>query len=199
MCAMEVDPPRGARRRRCELGRSNRSASGFGSVREATPNTTEDAERAIRDAHRDRGRGGGGGTPYQLTPLPLVWFRVEPGRDLRRGQGARAARSCIAPTTTGRCEFTKRAGDQARGIPLVVVDEEIYRLLPDAADRHGRQVRADAVERRGAERSSGGSSAQCHRHGFLAPGLRGHRAAPQAGRRCQQSSRSTSGRCGRPT
>lgn len=94
----------------------------------ATPNTTKDAEEAIRNAHRDTWSGGGGGTPHQLPNCPWCGARIEPGRDLVVDTVLERTLAYCSDSL-GRCEFTRREA-KGEGLPVVVVDEEIYRLLP---------------------------------------------------------------------
>ncbi len=98
--------------------------------RHSTPNRTRDAADAIK---RTRSQGGrvAGGTPYQLTNCPWCGAPINPGRDIEvetseQGRG-RTILYCSDPA--GKCEFTKRRNPE-EGIPVVVVDEEVYRRLP---------------------------------------------------------------------
>src|SRR5262249_55249691 len=83
----------------------------------ATPNTTKDAEDAIRNAHRDTWRGGGGGTPHQLPNCPWCGAKIEPGRDLIVDNTLRRTLTyCADPL--GRCEFSRRQAP-GEGLPVV--------------------------------------------------------------------------------
>ena len=96
----------------------------------STPNWTADAAQAIRE---DKGLYSGlgvKGTPLQLTncpwcgrPLSANAVKVE---TYERGRG-RTFQYCSDPL--GTCEFSQ-AGSPDEGLPIVVVDEEIYRRLP---------------------------------------------------------------------
>ena len=127
--------------------------------------------------------------------LPLVRFEIEPGRDLMVDEGHRPHAHVLLRHWTGGCEFTKQAAP-GEGIPVVVVDEEIYRLLL-AADRDRRQVRADAVEGCGRQPVRAGRAALPQAWIPDTPTPR-TRAPPRRRGDCQRSSRSTSGRSGRP-
>ena len=96
----------------------------------STPNWTKDAAESIRQKKGQWMGLGGKGTPLQLTNCP--WC----GRSLsannvnvevyERGRG-RTFQHCSDPL--GQCEFSARQSPD-EGLPIVVVDEEIYRRLP---------------------------------------------------------------------
>jgi hypothetical protein len=130
----------------------------------ATPNTTRDAEEAIRNAHRDTWSGGGGGTPHQLPNCPWCGAKIEPGRDLVVDTTLqRTLTYCSDPL--GRCEFSRRRA-MSEGLPVVVVDEEIYRLLPalliGTVDKFAQMPWKGEVAT-----LFGRVTGRCLRHGFL--------------------------------
>lgn len=99
----------------------------------STPNWTADAAEIVKQDHDmfRAGRVGGSGTPAQLTNCPWCGSPIKSGRDIvvetpEAGRG-RTFQFCGDPL--GQCEFSrKRSPDE--GIPILVVDEEIYRRLP---------------------------------------------------------------------
>jgi hypothetical protein len=99
-----------------------------------TPNTTAQADEAIklvRGAAPKIGGAGGAGTPAQLTNCPWCGTPIDPGRHIKvesfaAGRG-RTLIYCGDPL--GRCPFSERQAP-GEGLPVLVVDEEIYRLLP---------------------------------------------------------------------
>ena len=130
----------------------------------ATPNTTADAAMAIKEAHKDTWRSGGGGTPYQLTNCPWCGSKIEPGRDLLVDKDiGRTLTYCS--DKFGQCPFSKK---QARreGLPVVVVDEEIYRLLPSlligTVDKFAQMPWKGEIAT-----LFGRTDERCERHGFL--------------------------------
>ena len=132
----------------------------------ATPNTTRDAEEAIRNAHRDTWSAGGGGTPHQLPNCPWCGSAIEPGRDLMVDRTLeRTLTYCSDPL--GRCEFSRRQA-RGEGLPVVVVDEEIYRLLPalliGTVDKFAQMPWKGEVAT-----LFGRVTGRCLRHGFLNP------------------------------
>lgn len=125
----------------CEMIRRNDPANwgiepfriGLWVGQSSTPNWTKDAAEAIK---RDHGTGqwknaGGKGTPHQLTNCPWCGAEINSGKNIRvesysQGRG-RTFQYCS--DKLGRCPFSfKQAPDE--GLPIVVVDEEIYRRLP---------------------------------------------------------------------
>jgi len=101
--------------------------------RRSTPNWTKDAEEAVKNHHDVEWQGsvGGRGTPAQLTNCPWCGKPINPGRDItvetyEKGRG-RTFQYCSDPQ--GICPFSRKQSPND-GLPIVVVDEEIYRLLP---------------------------------------------------------------------
>lgn len=92
----------------------------------STPNTTDASAEALKSSG-----GPQRGTPYQLTTCPWCGSEINADRQLRvepyeRGRG----RTLIfCGDTLGQCPFSER-NSAGEGIPAVVVDEEVYRLLP---------------------------------------------------------------------
>jgi hypothetical protein len=95
-----------------------------------TPNTLQQAREAILQDH-GHGPGGGAGTPLQLTNCPWCGSALERGRDVRVetfSQGrARVLTYCSDPI--GQCDFSAACA-ASEGLPVLTVDEEIYRRLP---------------------------------------------------------------------
>jgi hypothetical protein len=96
----------------------------------STPNWTEDSAEAVRQDHGMYSGVGSKGTPLQLTncpwcgkPLSTNSVKVEV---YGRGRG-RTFQYCSDPF--GLCAFSERQSPD-EGLPIVVVDEEIYRRLP---------------------------------------------------------------------
>lgn len=99
--------------------------------RKTTPNRTDDSVEAIKQARGNQFVGGGIGTPYQLTACPWCGSAIEAGKHLDaqpypQGSG-RTLMYC--GDKFGQCLFSKRQAAN-EGLPVVVVDEEIYRRLP---------------------------------------------------------------------
>jgi hypothetical protein len=99
----------------------------------ATPNTTEQAYEWIQQARGGgwKGKGVAVGTPAQLTNCPWCGSGIDPGRDIdveRVGSG-RGRTLIYCGDTLGTCPFSRRLAE-GEGLPVLVVDEEVYRLLP---------------------------------------------------------------------
>ncbi len=102
--------------------------------RRTTPNSTEQSEEAVKQSHGMYQQGslfGGVGTPAQLKHCPWCGTEIKPGKDLdvkpyKRNVG-RTLTYC--GDKSGACLFSKKQAKD-EGIPVVVVDEEIYRRLP---------------------------------------------------------------------
>ena len=91
-----------------------------------SPNQARDAERFAEEA-RLGGYQGGQATPIQLTDCPWCGREIDPQTDCRYDAGL--ARFLIFCGNAKECAFTERHTD-GEGIPVVTVDEEIYRLVP---------------------------------------------------------------------
>ncbi len=93
----------------------------------STPNTIQQAADLL-DSERDNGRGSGRGTLKQITACPWCGSKIEIGRDLDvdRDRG-RVVVYC--GDGKGRCEFG-RSKAKGEGVPVVLVDEQLYRDLP---------------------------------------------------------------------
>jgi hypothetical protein len=95
-----------------------------------TPNSIEDAHQSLL---RDHGAGSGSGTgsPLQLTNCPWCGHDIDPGRNVKAETYAagRARVITYCGDALGACEFSP-AKSPGEGLPVVTVDEEIYRRLP---------------------------------------------------------------------
>ncbi len=132
-----------------------------------TPNRTEDSHEAIekeRDNRRDTGS-----TPAQLTSCPWCGSAINPGRDITVEKYPGANQTFIyCSDKYGRCEFSKARYPEL-GLPVVVVDEEIYHRPPTmliaTVDKFA------MMAWRGQTRTLFGAATQeCPRHGLLWPG-----------------------------
>jgi hypothetical protein len=93
-----------------------------------TPNWTNDAREAIESARQRDGFTGGQADPLKLTACPWCGSAIETGRDVKtHAQLWRTITTCSDPY--GNCPFTAIQSNN-EGIPVITVDEEIYRLLP---------------------------------------------------------------------
>jgi hypothetical protein len=95
-----------------------------------TPNRTQDADEAIKST-RQNGRPGGKGSPHQLTNCPWCGRPIDPGRDIdvEPFEAGRGRTLVYCSDNKSRCPFG-RGQAKGEGLPILTVDEEIYRLLP---------------------------------------------------------------------
>ena len=121
----------------CELLRRERVAAGDGRWGTApfrvglwvgskvTPNTWDDADRAVAEGRQqDRMLGG----PMQLAVCPWCGSQLSGSRDMETSRlRRRVLLYCSDPE--GDCPFTRRHS-QDEGLPVLTTDEEIYRLTP---------------------------------------------------------------------
>jgi hypothetical protein len=96
----------------------------------STPNWTDEADEAVKQI-RQNNAVRGQGTPAQLTNCPWCGQPISPGRDIwvetpQAGRG-RTLQYCGDPL--GQCPFSRKQSPD-EGLPILVVDEEIYRRLP---------------------------------------------------------------------
>jgi hypothetical protein len=96
-----------------------------------TPGTTEDSHRAIEDVRNPGKYNAGAASPAQLTSCPWCGSEVAPGRDVEVDK-ARGRTFVYCGDKKGRCDFSKgKSSKQAHpGIPVLVVDEEMYHRPP---------------------------------------------------------------------
>ncbi len=132
----------------------------------STPNRTEDAEAWVKRA-RQRSSGGRGSSPMQLARCPWCGSELSGGHDIEVDTGrGRTLLQCS--DTSGECAFTPR-NSPGEGLPVVVVDEEVYRLLPSlviaTVDKLARMPWEGRVQA-----LFGKVSRHCDRHGYLTPG-----------------------------
>lgn len=136
-----------------------------------TPNTTEQATDWAREQKKDRGRGGFGrmGSPHQLTSCPWCGSKMEAGRDISVEKTLR--RTFITCPDAYECPFGASAfglhpGEQ--GLPVLVVDEEIYRFPPSLVIATVDKF-AQMPWKGDTQALFGQVSRMCTRHGYVTP------------------------------
>ena len=134
-----------------------------------TPNRTEDSHFSI-EAARTGGRPSGKSSPAQLTSCPWCGADISAGRDIlvRRFKSGDGRTILYCGDKLGECDFS-RARSSRDGLPVVVVDEEIYRRPPSmliaTVDKFA------MMAWRGQVRTLfGRAESECLRHGLLWPG-----------------------------
>lgn len=91
-----------------------------------TPNRSRDSERAVEEQRE--GRRSFRSQPVQLTSCPWCGRGLSGGRDARFDPD-RWRTLLYCSDEMGECPFTEVQSER-EGIPVVTVDEELYRLLP---------------------------------------------------------------------
>lgn len=137
-----------------------------------TPNRTSQSQE-WQQANRDQpGKGSllaGVGTPAQLTNCPWCGSKILPGRDIKVDPFERGTGRTHIYCPSGACLFSAR-GSQGEGIPVLVVDEEIYRrppaLLIATVDKFAQMPWQGPIQT-----LFGQISGICTRHGFRSPDL----------------------------
>jgi hypothetical protein len=137
----------------------------------ATPNNIDDAANWLSQQRNAHGYhdGDGGSSPAQLPHCPWCGSRIDPGKDIEaeppnKGRG-RVLTYC--GDRQSRCTFT-RGRSAGEGLPVVVVDEELYRLLPSliiaTADKFAQMPWNGMTQM-----LFGQVDGDCPRHGFRSP------------------------------
>jgi hypothetical protein len=136
-----------------------------------TPNRTEQSSEYLKSI-ATRGPTRGTGSPHQLTNCPWCGTKIEATHNLKvesyaKGRG-RTLVYCNDPTD--QCPFTTQ-NSPSEGLPIVVVDEEIYRLLPSlliaTVDKFARMPWQGEVQM-----LFGQVNGRCERHGFRSSDLK---------------------------
>ena len=146
----------------------------------STPNTLAQADEALRQTNVG-GKPTGGGTPYQLKSCPWCGCDIRE-HHLKVLEGASEIGRCLTfcGDPLGKCEFTPiQAPDE--GLPVMVVDEEMYRrppsLLIATVDKFAQMAWKGEVQM-----LFGQVNGNCPRHGFLSPEIEDGSHHPACGR-----------------
>jgi len=135
-----------------------------------TPGRTQDAKAFVEDVRRSGYAHSGTSSPAQLTSCPWCGTIIDPGRDIEVDTNVkRTTLYCGDPL--GLCEFSKTRSQGAThpGIPVKVVDEEIYHRPPSmmiaTVDKFALMAWKPEVRT-----LFGHVREECERHGLLWPG-----------------------------
>lgn len=149
-----------------------------------TPNTTDQSAEAVRLDHghfRRASIAAGSGSPAQLKTCPWCGKEIKPGRDIQveaftQGRG-RTFTYCSDPL--GQCLFSRKQSPH-EGIPVLLVDEEIYRRLPSlliaTVDKFAQMPWKGEVQM-----LFGRVNGYCPRHGFRSPEIDDSDSHPKRG------------------
>lgn len=134
-----------------------------------TPNTLAQAQDFL--ARERKNQAGGYGSPVQFTSCPWCGAPVTINTmDVRNGISQPGRCHTFCGDSSGLCPFSKRQSPQ-EGLPVMVVDEEIYRrppsLLIATVDKF-----AQMPWRGEAQMLFGKVCGVCERHGFISPDVK---------------------------
>ena len=134
-----------------------------------TPGWTAESHRVIQDIRNPEKFDAGGTSPAQLTSCPWCGREVSPRHDVEVDTAAKRT-TIYCGDKKGRCEFSKGKSSKKShpGIPVLVVDEEIYHRPPSmmiaTVDKFA------LMAWRGEVRTLfGRANTECPRHGLLWP------------------------------
>jgi hypothetical protein len=132
-----------------------------------TPNTLAAAANALRQKNVG-GRPSSSGTPHQITSCPWCGSEIRE-QHLRVYEAPSDIGRCVTycGDNLGRCEFSEKNSPK-EGLPVMVVDEEIYRrppsLLIATVDKFAQMPWKGQTQM-----LFGRVTEECERHGFLSP------------------------------
>mgnify|MGYP000002791432 CR=1 FL=1 len=134
-----------------------------------TPGTTQDSHKAIKDIRDPDKFDAGGTSPAQLTSCPWCGSEISDRRDIEVDTLLKRT-TIYCGDKKGRCAFSKGKSSKKShpGVPVVVVDEEIYHRPPSmliaTVDKFA------LMAWRGETRTLfGRATSECLRHGLLWP------------------------------
>ncbi|MER9971181.1 DISARM system helicase DrmA [Mesorhizobium sp. M0060] len=134
-----------------------------------TPGSTADSHKAIQDIRNPEKFDAGGTSPAQLTSCPWCGCEVSPKQDVEVDTVAKRT-AIYCGDKKGLCEFSKGKSSKKPhpGIPVLVVDEELYHRPPSmmiaTVDKFA------LMAWRGEVRTLfGRATTECPRHGLLWP------------------------------
>jgi hypothetical protein len=146
-----------------------------------TPNRIDAAAEALKNLHGDSWRKTGSGRPDQLSHCPWCGERIEPGVHMKveTYEKGRARVLTFCGDKLGTCDFSARRAP-GEGIPVLTVDEEIFRRLPGlviaTVDKFAQLPWNGATQT-----LFGIVDGRCERHGFRTPTLDDKDSHPASG------------------
>ncbi|MGF7181462.1 DISARM system helicase DrmA [Tunturiibacter psychrotolerans] len=141
-----------------------------------SPNTLEGAANSLRQG-RVGGRPSMGGTPHQITSCPWCGCEIKE-QHLRVYEAPSDIGRCVTycGDDLGNCEFSEAKAPK-EGLPVMVVDEEIYRrppsLLIATVDKFAQMPWKGEIQM-----LFGKVNEVCPRHGFLSPEIEDGKSHP---------------------
>ncbi len=144
-----------------------------------TPNTLAAAANSLRQKNTG-GRPSSTGTPHQITSCPWCGSEIRE-QHLKVYEAPSDIGRCVTycGDNLGRCDFTERNAPK-EGLPVMVVDEEIYRrppsLLIATVDKFAQMPWKGETQM-----LFGKVTEICDRHGFLSPEVEDGKSHPARG------------------
>ena len=148
--------------------------------RKTTPNTVAQSAEAISQLRSGGYVSGYIGSPAQLTYCPWCGTPIDPGKDIEVHEGPSSLNRTImfCGDALGDCPFSRKKAPK-EGLPVVVVDEEIYRnppsLLIATVDKFAQMPWKGEVQM-----LFGIVNGYCPRHGFRSPEIEDAMSHPAA-------------------
>jgi Helicase conserved C-terminal domain len=137
--------------------------------RKTTPNQTAQSLKAVEAMRGGQRPPAGIGSPRQLTACPWCGREISGGQHIQVDPypGGRARTIIFCGDPMGTCEFSRKQAPE-EGLPVVVVDEEIYQrppsLLIATVDKFAQMAWTGEVQT-----LFGEVTGRCPRHGFRSP------------------------------
>jgi hypothetical protein len=150
--------------------------------RKTTPNKTSQSAEVVEALRSGRKPVFGVGSPHQFPTCPWCGTTIDPGQNIIVEQypAGRARTLIYCGDSRGECEFSRRQAPD-EGLPLVLVDEEIYRrppaMLIATVDKFAQMAWQGPVQT-----LFGQVAGWCPRHGFRSPELEDTNSHQASGR-----------------
>lgn len=159
ICAMEV-----LRKREIKMWGLEPFTIGLWVGKRLTPNNTEESHAAVENERE--GKRGRNSTPAQLTSCPWCGSEILPGQNVEVSKDFQRT-FIYCGDKYGKCDFSKTKS-KFMGIPVLVVDEEIYRNPPSmliaTVDKFALMAWKGEIRT-----LFGKATHQCSRHGLIWP------------------------------
>lgn len=150
--------------------------------RKTTPNRTTQSAEVVEALRSGRRPVFGVGSPHQFAACPWCGAAIDPGQHIvvEHYPAGRARTLIYCGDARGQCEYSRRRSPD-EGLPLLVVDEEIYRqppaMLIATVDKFAQMAWQGPVQT-----LFGQVTGWCPRHGFRSPELEDTNSHQAAGR-----------------
>lgn len=147
-----------------------------------TPNTADQSDEALKQERGQYSRAsavGGSGSPAQLTNCPWCGTSIQPEKGHIRVEKVPRRTITYCGDPLGDCPFSQRKA-QGEGLPVLVVDQDIYRRLPAlliaTVDKFAQLPWNGATGM-----LFGHVDGYCERHGFRSPDMDDKQSHPAQG------------------